>query len=84
MADTPHPPNRIRELRQLRKLSQERLAVHAGLTRVTLAAIESSQERMQAASLATLEKIAAALGVTLPDLIPTLKTPPTKEKHSIF
>ncbi len=76
MADQRPEGNRIRELRLAAGFSQEQLAVHAGLTRVTLAGIENSPARMTAASLETLERIAAALRVPTVEMIPRLKVTP--------
>ena len=66
--------SRIRELRLARGLSQEVLAVQAGLTRLTVAEIEASEERLDRASLGTLRAIAAVLGVSLAEMVPSVKT----------
>jgi len=66
--------SRIRELRLARELSQEVLAVQAGLTRLTVAEIEASEDRLARASLGTLRAIAAVLGVSLAEMIPDVKT----------
>ena len=56
---------RIRKLRQTRGWSQERLAEHAGLDRSYIAGIEVGARNP---SLKALEKLAAALSVTISEL----------------
>jgi transcriptional regulator with XRE-family HTH domain len=57
---------RIKELRAKRHLSQRELAERAGINRVYLARLELGQ---QDPTLATLEKLAAALGVKVARLV---------------
>lgn len=57
---------RIAEIRQQRGMTQEALAKKARVHRVTLARLERAQHPP---TLDTLERIAQALGVTLPDLV---------------
>lgn len=57
--------NRIRYLRKNRNLSQEKLALKAGMDRTYLAGIESGKRN---ATIVSLEKIAIALEISLKDL----------------
>lgn len=59
-------PSRIKELRQMRGLRQADLAARTGIARPNIARLES---RGRLPSLATLIRIAAALGVTVDDLL---------------
>ena len=56
--------NRIRYLRKQRGISQERLALIAGIDRTYLAGIESGKRN---ATIISLEKIINALGVSMKD-----------------
>ena len=55
--------NKIKEIRHLKKMSQEELANKAGISRATLSNLENNIEK--ATSTKTLIKIAAALGVSV-------------------
>lgn len=57
---------RIRVLRTARRLSQDRLAEAAGVSRVTLGSIERGEHP---AVLVTYVRLAAALDLRLPDLV---------------
>lgn len=63
------PPSQIRKLRLERGLSQEQLAVRAGITRTTLAKLENTEAPTRTA---TLRAIAAALDVSVIQLVPSL------------
>ena len=54
----------VRRLRVERGMSQQRLAELAAVSRVTVVALEKGRE----ADLSTLDRLAAALGVTIPEL----------------
>lgn len=56
--------NRIRYLRKQRGISQEKLALIAGIDRTYLAGIESGKKN---ATIISLEKIINALGVSMKD-----------------
>jgi DNA-binding XRE family transcriptional regulator len=56
----------LRVFRNLRGLTQAALAGQAGVNRVSLAEIETGRKQ---GSIATLRKLAAALGVALDDLV---------------
>ena len=56
--------NRIRYLRKQRAISQEKLALIAGIDRTYLAGIESGKRN---ATIISLEKIINALGVSMKD-----------------
>ena len=56
--------NRIRYLRKQRGISQEKLALIAGIDRTYLAGIESGRRN---ATIISLEKIINALGVSMKD-----------------
>ena len=56
--------NRIRNLRKQRNISQEKLALIAGIDRTYLAGIESGKRN---ATIISLEKIINALGVSMKD-----------------
>jgi len=62
---------RIRELRQAKGLSQEALAADAGVHKNYLGGIERGERNP---SLLNLARIADALGVTIPDLVETLRS----------
>ena len=55
---------RIRELRLQQKLSQEKLALKAGIDRTYLAGVESGKRN---ATITSIEKIATALEIDLKD-----------------
>lgn len=56
--------NRIRALRKQRGLSQEKLALKAGIDRIYLAGIETGKRN---ATLLSLEKVAIALDISMRD-----------------
>lgn len=58
--------NRIRYLRKQRGISQEKLALIAGIDRTYLAGIESGKRN---ATIISLEKIINALGVSMKDFL---------------
>ena len=59
--------NRIRDIREERKLTQEELAERAGLPRQHVSDLERGVMRPR---IDTAQKLAAALGVTVDDLFP--------------
>ncbi|WP_342247206.1 helix-turn-helix domain-containing protein [Pseudomonas sp. OTU5201] len=61
-----HVSENVRRLRRVAGLSQEALATAAGVSRRMLVGIEGGDVNV---SLATLDRIAAALGVLFPDLV---------------
>ena len=61
-----HVSENVRRLRRAAGLSQEALASAAGVSRRMLVGIEGGDVNV---SLATLDRIAAALGVLFPDLV---------------
>jgi len=61
-------------------MSQQQLAQGIGLSRVSVANIESGRHRIQ---LHVLYAIAQILGVTLEQLLPTSRRQPTNLPHSI-
>ena len=61
---TEYVGNRIRYLRKQRGISQEKLALIAGIDRTYLAGIESGKRN---ATIISLEKIINALGVSMKD-----------------
>jgi transcriptional regulator with XRE-family HTH domain len=64
---------RIRELRLARGWSQEKLAVYAGVTRATLARLETGgRTSLDRSNVATLQAVARALGVSVAELAPGL------------
>ena len=56
--------NRIKELRDVKEMSQKDLAYASDLDRSYIASVENGQRNI---SIVNIEKIAAALGVTLKD-----------------
>lgn len=58
---------RLREVRLGKDLSQEKLAELAGLHRTYVSSVERGERNI---SLVNIDKLAAALGVTLKDLMP--------------
>lgn len=54
---------RIKEIRELKKMSQEELAQKSGVSRTTISNLENDTDRTTMIS--TLQKIARALGVTV-------------------
>jgi len=58
---------RLRELRQRKGLSQERLAELAGLHRTYVSGVERGERNI---SLLNIERLAIALGVEMSDLMP--------------
>lgn len=63
--------SRIRELRLQQKLSQEKLALKAGIDRTYLAGVESGKRN---ATITSIEKIAIALEIDLKDFFDFSKT----------
>lgn len=59
--------NRIKEIRQKKKLSQEDLALESSLHRTYISDIERGSRNV---SIKNIEKIAKALGVSLRELMP--------------
>ena len=59
--------NRVKKIRNQKDLTQEELAVKAGLSQTTVGLLEVGKRRV---SLRTLQKIASALGVKTKDLLP--------------
>jgi transcriptional regulator with XRE-family HTH domain len=58
---------RLREVRQRKGLSQERLAELAGLHRTYVSGVERGERNI---SLLNIERLAVALGVAMSDLMP--------------
>jgi len=58
---------RVRELRQAKGISQEALADGAGIHRTYLSSVERGERNI---SLVNIDKLAAALGVSLPEIMP--------------
>lgn len=58
---------RLREVRREKGISQEKLADLAGLHRTYVSSVERGERNI---SLANVERLAKALGVTLKDLMP--------------
>ena len=56
----------LRRLRQLQELSQDQLAHLAGIHRTYVGAVERCEKNI---SIDSMEKLAAALGCSLPDLV---------------
>ena len=54
---------RIKEIREKMGMTQEELAVKAGVSRATLCEVENNPDKKP--TVRTLEKLASALGVTL-------------------
>lgn len=61
--------NRIRELREVKQMSQKDLAYASDLDRSYIASVENGQRNI---SIVNIEKIAFALGVTLKEFFNTL------------
>jgi transcriptional regulator with XRE-family HTH domain len=61
---------RLREVRQRAGVSQEKLADLAGLHRTYVSSVERGKRNI---SLQNIERLAIALGVTMPDLMPRPK-----------
>jgi transcriptional regulator with XRE-family HTH domain len=57
---------RVREIRERKDISQERLGELAGLHRTYISTLERGQRNV---SLVNIEKLAKALGVTMADLV---------------
>ena len=64
---------RLRAVRQQRGISQEKLAELAGLHRTYVSSIERGERNV---SLVNIERLAAALGVTMAELMPDEAKPP--------
>ena len=62
---------RLRELRKAKALSQERLGEEAGLARNFVSMIETGERNV---TLATVEKLATALGCRMAELMPDYDT----------
>lgn len=60
---------KIKELREMRKMTQERLAELSGVSRVTIIALEKGKTKVTTTK--TLLKIANALGITVDQLFYT-------------
>lgn len=61
--------NRIKELRNVKKMSQKDLAYASDLDRSYIASVENGQRNI---SIVNIEKIAVALGVTLKEFFNTI------------
>jgi len=72
-----HVAGNVRRLRRERRLSQATLAASAGLSRRMIVAVESDAANL---SLSSLDRMAAALGVSLTDLI---RSPDSADKSRI-
>jgi transcriptional regulator with XRE-family HTH domain len=72
-----HVAGNVRRLRQERRLSQAALAARSGLSRRMIVAVESDAANL---SLSSLDRMAAALGVSLTDLI---RSPDSGDKSRI-
>jgi len=57
---------KIRELREARKMSQEKLAETSGVSRATISGLETGANEITTTE--TLRKIAMALGVSVKDI----------------
>lgn len=57
---------RVREIREKKEISQEKLGELAGVHRTYVSSLERGQRNV---SLVNIEKLAAALGVTMADLV---------------
>lgn len=68
--------NRIRELRQERALSQERLALIAGITPTYLGLVERGKRN---ATVSTIEAICNALNISLAEFFSVADAPPPLE-----
>ena len=68
--------NRIKQLRQERALSQERLALNAGITPTYLGLVERGKKN---ATVATIEAICDALHISLAEFFSVANTPVTIE-----
>ena len=64
---------RLRAVRQQRGISQEKLAELAGLHRTYVSSIERGERNV---SLVNIERLAAALGVAMTELMPDEAKPP--------
>jgi transcriptional regulator with XRE-family HTH domain len=64
---------RLRAVRQQRGISQEKLAELAGLHRTYVSSIERGERNV---SLVNIERLAAALGVAMAELMPDEAKPP--------
>jgi transcriptional regulator with XRE-family HTH domain len=68
---------RLREVREEADISQEKLAELAGLHRTYVSSVERGKNNI---SLVNIERLAAALGVTMGELMPDTKRPDRKRK----
>ena len=73
--------NRIRALRKQRGLSQEKLALKAGIDRTYLAGIETGKRN---ATLLSLEKVAIALDISMRDFSTSKKKLTISNKYGIL
>lgn len=73
--------NRIRALRKQRGLSQEKLALKAGIDRTYLAGIETGKRN---ATLLSLEKVAIALDISMRDFFDFEKKLTISNKYGIL
>jgi transcriptional regulator with XRE-family HTH domain len=62
--------NRLREVREKAGISQEKLAELAGLHRTYVSSVERGKRNI---SLQNIERLAAALGVSMKELMPAMK-----------
>jgi transcriptional regulator with XRE-family HTH domain len=63
--------NRLRDVREKAEISQEKLAELAGLHRTYVSSVERGKRNI---SLVNIERLAVALGVSMKDLMPAMKT----------
>jgi transcriptional regulator with XRE-family HTH domain len=63
--------NRLREVREAAGVSQEKLAELAGLHRTYVSSVERGKRNI---SLQNIERLALALGVSMKELMPAMKT----------
>lgn len=67
--------NKLREVRQEKSVSQEKLAELAGLHRTYVSSVERGERNI---SLLNIEKLATALGVSMAALMPGSGSKPSK------
>lgn len=71
---------KLREVRQRKKVSQEKLAELAGLHRTYVSSVERGERNI---SLLNIEKLAAALGVSMAALMPANTGKPSKRSATV-